>query len=176
MWIFATEDFFGAEDEAISREIEESLKFRTKTIGPTAPPENLIPITFLDTIQGYIDESVTLEWLSDSVLVSALKAKLDSVRSFIQADDPSSAKVVLGEIMDIINQATSSQITNEARGLLFYNTQYLKNELPDTYIPPVKTLSLTPDKATLPIGTIHTLTVTSKIVSGGPHVIRSIEI
>jgi hypothetical protein len=134
LWMMVVDDSATDESSTVGRAITKSLKFTTKTIGPTAPPESLIPITFLDTIQGYIDESVTLDWMSDSVLVSALKAKLDSVRSFIQADDPSSAKVVLGEIMDIINQATSSQLTNEARGLLFYNTQYLKNELPDSYM------------------------------------------
>jgi len=166
-WVFATENFVSAEDEIISRETEESLKFTTRTIGPTAPPQELIPITFLDTIEGYIDESVTLSWLTDSTLITTLKSKLDSARALIEDNDPSSAKVVLGEVMDVINQATSSQIKPEARGLLFYNVQYLKNAMPDTYIPPVKTLSITPDKATLTLGSIHTLTVTSKI-DGNP--------
>jgi hypothetical protein len=162
-WILQIQDFASNESTAIGRATTKSLKFTTKTLGPTAPPQGFVPVQFLNTIQGYMDESVTLGWLIDPALVNALRAKLDTVRSFIQANDPSSAKVVLGEFMDLITQSSSSQLTPEARGLLFYNAQYLKNQLPNTYIPPVKTLSLTPENATLPIGVIHTLTVMSKI-------------
>jgi len=161
-WILQIQDFASDESAAIGRATTKSLKFRTKTIGPTAPPQDLIPLQFLDTIQGYMDESVTLGWLRDPALVNTLRAKLNSVRSFIQANDPSSAKIALGEFMNLITQSTASQLTPEARGLLFYNAQYLKDQLPDTYIPPVITLTLTPEKATLPIGVIHTLTVTLK--------------
>lgn len=162
-WIFYKAGSASEEDAALARKIEKSLKFTTKTIGPTAPPQGFSPIQFVDTIQGYMDESITLGWLIDPSLVSTLQAKLNSVRSFIQANDPSSAKVALGEFMNLITSSSSSQLTPEARGLLFYNAQYLKNQLPNTYIPPVKTLLLTPEKAALPIGVIHTLTVTSKI-------------
>jgi hypothetical protein len=133
-WIMVLDDEASEKDADIGLATEESLKFTTKTIGPTSPPMELNPIPFLDVIKGYIDECVTLGWLSDSVLVSALKGKLDSAHSFIQADDPSSAKVALGEIMNLINLSTSSQLSPEARGLLFYNTQYLNNALSVTYI------------------------------------------
>jgi hypothetical protein len=167
-WMMMRDEEANEESTTIGRATTKSLKYTTKTIGPTAPPMELNPIPFLDVIKGYIDECVTLGWLTDSTLASALKAKLDAARSSLQVDDdPSSAKVALSELMELINRSTSSQLTSEARGLLFYNVQYLKNELPDSSIPTVKTLSLTPDKATLPLGTTHTLTVTSKI-NGDP--------
>jgi len=49
-------------------------------------------------------------------------------------------------MMDLINSATSSQLTSEAKGLLYYNIQYLKNQLPDAQIPPVKSLQVDSNK------------------------------
>jgi hypothetical protein len=166
-WIMIEDDSASDEGRTIAAATTKSLKYTTKTIGPTAPPLNLAPATFLDLIKSYIDESVTLGWLTDTTLTSTLKAKLESIPALIDANDPSSAKVVLGEMMNLINNSTSSQLTSEAKGLLYYNVQYLKNQLPDTYIPPVKTFSVSPEKATLSIGSTFTLTVISKI-NGNP--------
>ena len=69
-------------------------------------------------------------WLVDSIMAASLKTKLDAARSLIETYDTSSAKVVLGEMMELINNATSSQLTSEARGLLFYNIKYTKDALP----------------------------------------------
>lgn len=110
-WIFYKKGSASEEDAVLAREIEESLKFITKTIGPTAPPRALSFIVFLENIEDYIDESVTLGWIIDSALVSTLQAKLDTARSFIQADDPTKAKLALGEFMDLVGQASPSQLT-----------------------------------------------------------------
>lgn len=157
-WIFMEEGSASEEGANIAREIEESLKVTKKTIGPTAPPSALSFIVFLGTIEGYLDESVDLGWAIDIGLVSSLQTKLEAARSFIEAEDPTKAKLALGEFMDLIEHAESSKLTSEGRGLLFYNAKYLKEALPDTYIPPVRDLSLAPEEATLPLGATHTLT------------------
>lgn len=157
-WIFMEEGSASEEGAKIAREIEESLKVTKKTIGPTAPPSALSFIMFLETIEVYLDESVDLGWALDTGLVSALQSKLEATRSFIEADDPTKAKLAMGEFMDLIESADPTQLTSEGRGLLFYNARYLKEALPDTYIPPVKDLTLAPEEATLPLGATHTLT------------------
>ncbi|MBW2311639.1 MAG: hypothetical protein JRF35_11295 [Deltaproteobacteria bacterium] len=157
-WIFMEQGSASEEGASIAREIEESLKVKKKTIGPTAPPSALSFIVFLETIEVYLDESADLGWAVDAALINFLLGKLGDARSFIEADDPTKAKVALGEFMDRIENATPTQLTPEGRGLLFYNAKYLKEALPDTYIPPVKNLSLAPEEATLPLEAIHTLT------------------
>jgi hypothetical protein len=157
-WIFMEEGSASEEGAKIAREIEESLKVKKKTIGPTAPPSAISFMVFLETIMSYLDESVDLGWAIDMDLVSSLQSKLEDARSFIEADDPTKAKVALGEFMDLIENATPTQLTSEGRGLLFYNANYLKEALPDTYIPPVRDLTLAPEEATLPLGATHTLT------------------
>jgi hypothetical protein len=152
--------------ERVMKTLEDQYKEKfenvtRKTIGPTVPPRIFIPLDFLNTIQPYINESITLGWLIDSTLVSTLHAELNKARSYIEANDPSSAKSALQRFMTALDNSTSTQRTTEAYGLLYYNAQYLKNKLPDTYIPPPPpVLELKPEKATLPIGTIHTLTAT----------------
>jgi hypothetical protein len=128
-WVMVRDEAATRESRATGVATTKSLKYTTKTIGPTAPPLNLVPATFLDLIKSYIDESVTLGWFTDTTLTSTLKSKLESIPALIDADDPSSAKVVLGEMMDLINSATSSQLTSEAKGLLYYNIQYLKSQI-----------------------------------------------
>jgi len=130
-WIMIEDDAASDEGRTTAAATTKSLKYTTKTIGPTAPPLEFIPVTFLNAIKNYVDESATLGWLSDTALAGTLKTKLESIPALIDADDPSSAKVVLGEMMDLINSATSSQLTSEAKGLLYYNVQYLKKQLPD---------------------------------------------
>ncbi len=107
-----------------------------KTIGPTAPPRVFIPINFIEVINNYVNESVTLGWLINTALIIALQADIDAIRSFIEANDPSSAKTALSHFMTLLDEASSSQRTAEAYGLLFYNAKYLFDKLHDTYIPP----------------------------------------
>jgi hypothetical protein len=128
-WIFMEEGSASEEGAKIAREIEESLKVKKKTIGPTAPPSALSFMVFLESIEVYLDESVDQGWLLDSALANALQAKLEDTRSFIKADDPTKAKVTLGEFMDLIENAEASKLTSEGRGLLFYNAKYLKDSV-----------------------------------------------
>src|SRR3989338_1341734 len=159
-WIMVEEGPASEEGADIARSIEESLIFHTKTLGPTALPRFLDPKDFLNTVRSYIDESVQLGWLMDAALTTALKSQLDRAYAFVDANDPSSAKLALQEFMTAVEQASSTQRTSEAKDLLYFNAKYLKDWLPDTYIPQVRKLNLTPSESSLTIGTIHTLTAT----------------
>ena len=128
-WLFVKSGNLSEEDSARGREIEQSLIFRTKTLGPTAPPERFVHRDFVETIRGYLNQSVTLNWLNDPALATALGANLDSAGSFIDANDPSAAKLVLQQFMNAIEQPTPAQRTTEALGLLFFNAKFLHDQL-----------------------------------------------
>ncbi|MDP2754822.1 MAG: hypothetical protein Q8P40_10605, partial [Nitrospirota bacterium] len=84
--------------------------------------------------------------------INTLRTELNTASSYLDANDPSSAKIALQRFMDAIDQATLAQQTPEAQALLYYNAKYLKDTLPETYVPPVFRLDLIPQEATLPIG------------------------
>ncbi len=151
-WLYIAEGSISGEEEDLADQIEDSLIFHTKTLGPTALPRFLDPKDFLNTVRSYKDESVQLGWLMDAALTTALKSQLDRAYAFVDANDPSSAKLVLQEIMTAIEQASSTQRTSEAQALLYFNAKYLKDWLPDTYIPPVRKLNLTPSESSLTRG------------------------
>lgn len=124
------------DDVEAAKQLVEKLAFHGKTLGPTAPPRYMDYKAFLETIRGYINESVTLGWLIDPSLTNTLKTYLDTAAAYIDANDPTQAKTALQEFMITIEQASSAQRTSEAQGLLYFNAKYLKDTLPDTYIPP----------------------------------------
>ncbi len=129
-------DMSPEEGLAMIQEVEDSVAFKGKTIGPIAPPKIFNPINFIERINNYVNKSVTLDWLIDPALIISLQADIDAIRSFIEANDPSSAKTALSHFMTLLDEASSSQRTAEAYGLLFYNAKYLFDKLHDTYIPP----------------------------------------
>ncbi len=156
-WIYVSEGPATKEDTQQAREIEKSITFKTNTLGPTAPPFDMDYKAFLETTRGYINESVTLGWLIDPTLTNTLRTYLDTTATYIDANDPSSAKATLQEFMATIEGASSTQRTTEAYGLLYFNVRYLHDKLPETVIPSLPTLELTPSEVTLPIGTLHIL-------------------
>ncbi|MFQ5443685.1 MAG: CARDB domain-containing protein, partial [Nitrospinales bacterium] len=161
-WTYVGEATYEATRIAI--EIEEQLKVRKKTIGPTAPPgdASLNFLALQERIVGYIDESITLSWLTDTTLANSLRAKLTAARQFMDADDGTQAKAALGEFMTLLDNSSAAQRTNEAYGLLYFNAKYLKDRLPDTAIPIVHIflLDLLPVEAEKILGTPHALTAT----------------
>ncbi|MBI3753905.1 MAG: hypothetical protein HY266_07700 [Deltaproteobacteria bacterium] len=153
-----SEEMVTQEEKQLASQIEDFLPYKTKTIAPTAPPSSFDPSAFFETLKSYLNESVTLGWLIDPTLTTTLKTYLDTTGAYIGANDPSKAKAELQQFMATIEQASSSQMATEAYGLLYFNAKYLKDWLPDTYIPPVLKLNLTPSEVTLTIGIVHTVT------------------
>ena len=158
-WVMMLEGSAREEDAVTAREIDKELTVTKKTIGPTAPPYRKTN-TLFDTIGGYINESVSLGWLTDAALADALRAKLAAAIQFMDANDGTQVKAKLVEFMTLLANSTASQRTNEGYGLLYYNAKYLHDRLADTVIPPKTLMELGPAKATLPMGTYHTLTAT----------------
>ncbi|MFQ5433176.1 MAG: CARDB domain-containing protein, partial [Nitrospinota bacterium] len=147
--------------------MRDKASFFAKTIGPTAPPATSngffnMPAMF-DLIAGYITESVNLGWLTDTTLASSFSLKHNEAVQAMSANDPSLAKVKLGEFMTLLDNSSSAQRTKEAYSLLYFNAKYLKDNLPDTvsYTPlPAIVLDLAPVEAERTIGAVHTFTAT----------------
>ena len=58
----------------------ESISWKGKTIGPTAPPANLNFATFLDYIIDLKHQAVSLGWIKNEGAVTSLDAKLDNAK------------------------------------------------------------------------------------------------
>ena len=93
--------------------------------------------------------------MRDTILITELQNDLTIVRTYLDNNDPLSAKAALQNFMDRIGEASDSQRTTEAKGLLFYNAKYLTDRIK---LPPqrVPHLTLTPEGLSRSIGEIHT--------------------
>ncbi len=126
----------GTSTNEIIRATRDKVAFKGKTIGPTAPPGNsdgvFIPKMLLENISKYLTISLNLGWLNNPALTSDLRSKLDEIRHAMQANnDPTQAKVKLGEFIDTLDQADPVAYTPEGYGLIYYNAKYLLDNMPD---------------------------------------------
>lgn len=158
-WLMVVEESISEEQSDTSVTITESLKVKIKTIGPTAQTSRAYRGRSTFVIQSQIDESIARGWITENALADALKAKLDQAQTHLN-HDPTQAKLVLQEALILIDEAPDSHLNSDARGLIYYNINFLVNWLPETFIPPIKMIELKPEKTTHPIGTPHTLTAT----------------
>ncbi|MGO9480775.1 MAG: hypothetical protein ACLP05_03195 [Candidatus Kryptoniota bacterium] len=64
------------EQDSIETALENSIKVRGWTIGPTAPPQDFSASSWIDTLISYKHQSVTLGWLTDN---KACKPDCDNI-------------------------------------------------------------------------------------------------
>ena len=119
------------------RALQEQVTYRVKTIGPVAPPVDAAgtPIVFIDTLMGYVADSQTLGWLTDPAFAATLIAKLDAAKAEIYSPDMNTdhsilATALLRDFMALVQNASPSQMTFEAKGLLYYNARHALTVLP----------------------------------------------
>ena len=152
------------------RALQEQVTYRVKTIGPVAPPVDAAgtPIVFIDTLMGYVADSQTLGWLTDPAFAATLTAKLDAAKAEIYSPNMNTdhsilATALLRDFMAMVQNASPSQMTFEAKGLLYYNAQFLIGVVPPWIPPPVHTFTFTPPSQTGPLGVGLVLTATYTI-------------
>ena len=145
------------------------VSFKGKTIGPTAPPVDsegvFNPKTLFEMIAGYMDESVTLGWLIDNTFIIDLYAKLDAVRQAMDNNNPSLAKIKLGEFMALLDSSSASQRTSAGYGLLYFNAKYLLDNMPISLTGDHYLIELFADKSSLTIG--EGIELTARITNNG---------
>jgi hypothetical protein len=124
----------------------EDAALRAETLGPVAPPADFSPVAFAAAIASLRTVAERHGWVRPGRGVTEMDALLAEVRDALARDDLSRARVRSSAFVDqveAISCATfdcpvSPPLTSEARALLGFNMQYLRDQLP----PP--TANLTP--------------------------------
>lgn len=143
------------ENLELTRQLRESLIYRTKTLGPTAPPADFKPIPFLDYIISLKHEAYNLGWIvqgrdddkgkkedEEKGIVKSLDKKLEKAREELVKGETREAieklKSFIHEVEALYKEGKEekhkkeeghSHITSEAYALLKYNALYLIEKL-----------------------------------------------
>ncbi len=128
-----------ATDEDVERikAIEKAIVITLKTVGPKAPPQNFVPIEFLNYLISLVHDSRKLGWITRDGAQHSLLAKLINAKRKLEEGDAKVAKNMLNAFLNEV-EATACQefscpgnkpLTSEAYALLFFNGQFLFDRL-----------------------------------------------
>jgi hypothetical protein len=115
----------------------EQFTFRTKSVGPKAPPQSFVAIDFLNYLITLVHDSRQQGWIKVDGVKQSLLAKLINAKRKLEAGDTKVTKNMLKAFLNEV-QATSCQefecpgkkpLTSEAYALLFFNGQFLWERL-----------------------------------------------
>lgn len=115
-------------DSLINRD-RRKLPVRGKTIGPIAPPENLLPDDFADTLSSYLTFSCDTTWISNQGICRSLEAKLENVQRQLDRGNTNAASGSLEAFINEVEAQKDKQLSSEAYALLYFNGQYLLEKL-----------------------------------------------
>lgn len=118
------------ENVELTKQLQDSLAYKTKTVGPTAPPADFKPLDFLNYIIDLKHQSAALGWITDKGIENSLDVKLDNAKRKIEAGDMKTAQNTLNAFMNEVEAQNRKSLTSEAYVLLKYNAQYLIDHLP----------------------------------------------
>jgi hypothetical protein len=107
-----------------------TVSYSAKTVGPTAPPANFDPVTFMQTIQSYKEQAFQQGWIDNSGIANSLDVKLNVALNSLQAHDNNTAKNVLNAFLNEVQAQSGKHLSTEAVALLEFNAQYLLSKLP----------------------------------------------
>jgi hypothetical protein len=125
------------ENVEATQQLEESLKFRTRLVGPKSPPQNFVALGFLNYLITLVHDSRQQGWITRDGAKTSLLAKLTNAKRKLEAGDTKVTKNMLKAFLNEV-QATSCQefecpgkkpLTSEAYALLFFNGQFLWERL-----------------------------------------------
>jgi len=103
------------------------------TIGPKDPPSTFDGLNFIDTLNSYTTQSRTLGWIKYQLTANKYTGLFDSAKSQLQRDAIRATRATLDTVLANANRDSSSTLSSEAYALIYFNTEYLLNQLP---IPP----------------------------------------
>lgn len=107
-----------------------TLNYYGWTVGPTAPPENFIASSFIDTLVSYKHQALSLGWIDNQGVANSLDSKLENARSKLDAGDSTAARNLLDAFLNEVEAQNGKHLTNEAYVVLKYNAKYLIDRLP----------------------------------------------
>jgi hypothetical protein len=109
----------------------DSTSILGSTVGPSAPPKD--SITYIDSIKSYTMRSRTLGWITEQSTAEKYTTYFDSAKVQLQRNVIRATRATLDTVLANANLDSSSTLTSEAYALIYFNTEYLLNQLP---IPP----------------------------------------
>jgi hypothetical protein len=157
-WIYVEDEDPTEEEDQRARKIEESLPFKTKTLGPSAVSPG--SYEYWNQLRDDLNQAIQLGWIPDTTLANTLVAQLSSARQTLDTNDGTLAKSRLQILLNTLTQSTQAQRRQEAYDLTFLNVQKLIERTPDTPVPYEPKGKLSPQSLTLPIGSPYALTAT----------------
>lgn len=110
--------------------LEASVSAHGVTVAPTAPPADFKPLAFLETIQTYKDAAVKQGWIDDFGVANSLDVKLNSAQGALERQENTTARNVLGALLNEVEAQSGKHLSSEAVALLKFNTQYLISKIP----------------------------------------------
>lgn len=109
--------------------ISKLISYKGLTVGPIAPPLNIIPLNWIDTLIFYTQRSRNLEWIDSDGVLNSLKQKLENAKQQLQKRNINSAKNILQAFINEVEAQKDKHLTSEAYALLKYNAEYLIEKL-----------------------------------------------
>lgn len=116
----------------------ESLAWKGKTLGPTAPPANFVAIDFLSYLIDLKHQAAELGWITNPGVEDSLDVKLNQVKAKLQSGDTKTASNILNAFLSEVsaqgcesydNCPNGKHLSPDAWGLLFFNGKYLLDQL-----------------------------------------------
>ncbi len=116
----------------------DSISWKGKTLGPTAPPANFVALDFLSYLIDLKHQAAELGWITNAGVENSLDAKLDQVKAKLQAGDTKTAANQLSAFLNEVsaqgcgsydNCPKGKHLSPEALELLYFNGKYLLDRL-----------------------------------------------
>lgn len=112
------------------------LTFRTRTVGPAAPPD-LVSVDILGDLITMLDESRQLGWIRTGAVHRDLRARLTAVRRALDAGDVAAGRLALTTFLDEVRAASCHDfhcegrepLTSEAYAVLLFNGELVLDGL-----------------------------------------------
>ena len=105
--------------------------FKGKTICGKPAPDTLVYTNFLDTLITYTDSSYTLGWITNEQTKDKYNNYFTNTKNYLNQSNNNAAKTELQKVLTDCNTDSSSVLTSEAYALLYFNTDYLINRIPE---------------------------------------------
>jgi len=102
-----------------------------KTIAAKLPPEPFVPLAFIDTLTTYVDSSYSLGWITNEQTKDKYNNYFTNTKNYLNQSNNNAAKTELQKVLTDCNTDSSSVLTSEAYALLYFNTDYLINRIPE---------------------------------------------
>ncbi len=111
--------------------------FRSKSVGPTAPPQDFVAVDFLNYLITLVHDSRQLGWVREAEEQTHLVRMLLKAKRHLEAGGPGKARSALKAFLQRVREAgcrgfdcpKDKALTSEAYALLLFNGQFLHDRL-----------------------------------------------